>query len=118
MEKIYWDEEAQQIKTKSGKCVFNSPINLESRITKLESRGGINSLEIQLRCAAKGHKMEYVSIQGKKFNWSNHYDNLSYTSVSGKTYTFRCSVCGLKITKTKDELTTAEKEGLKKLKLL
>ena len=33
-------------------------------------------------------------------------------------YVFKCSSCGLEITKTKKELTSTEKEALKKLKLL
>ena len=33
-------------------------------------------------------------------------------------YIFKCSVCGLEITKTEKELSAIEKEALKKLKLL
>ena len=71
----------------------------------------ISVLKNQLKCAAKGHKMVFEKVvkRGSEPVWILLPSNGFY---------FKCSNCGLEIIKTKAELTTTEKDALKKLKLL
>lgn len=145
--KIYWDEKEQQIKTKDRKCLFDSSFyhnrlaelsDALSRVHKIESwliehdkeskevdkyndkveeqnakndRDG-DSRYRQLQCSAKGHgKWMYV----KQVDYSYILNIGLPLSVK---FVFKCSDCGLEITKTKDELKPAEKEAMKKLNLL
>ena len=77
----------------------------------------VNLLRQQLACAAKGHKMifkEKIFITRGCTTWLLPILN---TSIDNG-WVFKCSNCGLEITKTTDELTLVEKDALKKLKLL
>ena len=145
MKKIYWDENLQQIRTKGRKCLMDKNhqqsindsdsrriSNLQGRVQKLENitktvddgiAKGIAGLEKwatnrestikkQLQCSAKGHKMVF-NRQGA----ARQQTSLTLIDIfSG--YVFKCSICGLEITKTEKELSAVEKEALKKLKLL
>ena len=156
---IYWDEKQQQIKTKSGKCVWDTNkmsveaikpfvISNGERITKIEQEReqskeynkGVRErnvtrdknrgkLKAQLQCGAKGHKMVYEKV-GESM-WSTYPPfadmikdasllgtGVSHTKLSRVKFIFKCSDCGLEITKTAKELTATEKEALRKLKLL
>lgn len=77
-------------------------------IQKLTER--ITLLEDQNICTAKGHKMVFEKV---KIN-----ESWPYLISIADTYIFKCSDCHLEILKTKVELTTIEKDALKKLKLL
>ena len=138
---IYWNDKQGQIKIRGGKCVYDS--NETARIKKLENTQytytlydrnldriielqeenkkrkkdprpnenhvDIEQLQAQLQCGAKGHdKWEYVKKDLVFFRNS--------PELTG--FFFKCSDCGLVITKTAKELTATEKEALKKLKLL
>jgi len=146
---IYWDDKEGQIKTKSGKCVYNRREvggkftkifqrieTLSQKIRKLEQSKETKienirkdwlewqqkcnkvieenmevekRLEAQLQCGAKGHdKWEYVKKDLVFFRNS--------PELTG--FFFKCSDCGLVITKTAKELTIVENAALKKLKLL
>ena len=97
--KIYWNEKEGQIMTKDGKCRSDMPAMIElvggaddrvnTHFKYCEDRYA--KLKAQLQCGAKGHgDWEYVRKQQCK----------GYIEV-----VFRCSSCGLEITKTKKELT-------------
>jgi len=99
--KIYWNEKKQQIMTKDGVCRYD--------------KGAANTLQSQLQCSAKGH--------GKwAYKETKIVDTNRMFTATGKwgynVFVFKCSACGLEITKTKGELKPAEKEALKKLNLL
>jgi len=109
--KIHWDENKQQIVTKDGKCIYDKAAIMTyytsaSLIT--DCRTGLHKetqpLLRQLQCAAKGH--------GKWGFAGGERDAFKYHS-----FIFKCSDCGLVITKTEKELKPAEKEALKKLNL-
>ena len=159
---IYWDEKQQQIKTKGGKCVYDSGETsrikvLESQLSGLQNRtrkledvlpdedwrkkcnDAISSNEkvtrefetryqAQLQCGAKGHG-KWVYAGGTKQKWDKTEHDISrnetitmkvmsYTAIGSDGFIFKCSDCGLEITKTAKELTATEREALKKLKLL
>ncbi len=139
---IYWDDKEQQIKTRDEKCLYDvNRMSVEAirpfiigngeRITKIEQEreqiqeynrkieedenerdekdaGWESKIEAQLQCGAKGHKMVYA-----KKDLCFHRNSPQLTG-----YYFKCSNCGLEITRTAKELTVVEKEALKKLKLL
>ena len=68
--------------------------------------------QAQLQCQAKGHG-KWVFV--KKINRGSEP---VWILLPSDGYAFKCSNCGLEITKTAKELTTTEREALKKLKLL
>ena len=85
-------------------------------------------LEAQLQCGAKGHG-KWVYAGGTKQKWDKTEHDISgnetitmkvmsYTAIGSDGFIFKCSDCGLEITKTAKELTATEREALKKLKLL
>lgn len=109
MEKVYWNEKEQQIMTKSGKCLFDKHGQSVINDSVAEVFNGRDNTELalrksdkfqaQLQCAAKGHgKWMYQGEEGD--------------------HIFKCSDCGLEITKTKEELKPAECAALKSLQLL
>ncbi len=131
-EPAYWNESEGQITTKAGECLYDKKVSLgkenelidkcneiankqngiTSRIKALENSIICTSaiptetkiLKAQLQCSAKGkHDMEYTR---KEFNREHRW------------FIFTCSTCNLEITKIKAELTPAERDALKKLKLL
>ncbi len=115
---IYWNEKQQQIKTRSGKCLY-SPQDyyikceidkFKAKVEKFEQRDNDwkNKIKAQLQCGAKGHKMVYA-----KKDLCFHRNSPQLTG-----YYFKCSSCGLEITRTEKELTVVEKNALQKLKLL
>jgi len=124
MEKVYWDEGKYQIVTKDGMCLYDKNIVAPATLNKYDMAildrpildkmaaerkewlHESNNLKAQLVCSAK--------TQGKH---KMVYDGLNTIRTLCETYSFECSVCGLEINKTKAELSTVEKEGLKKLKL-
>ena len=150
MEKVYWDEKEQQIKSKDGKCLLDKSrvdriCNLhDGRLTKrceiIEQRLDIiknrvaqateyhndlaidvKTIKAQLRCAAKTGGKHKMVFERKKVGSDAQW----VISKSGGVWqagwnglVFKCSVCGLEITKTKKELTKKEAEYLKGLHLL
>jgi len=83
------------VKLKGG---LNEDIRVAHDLTK--------SIQSQLKCSAKTkgkHKMVYESSEVIGF------------PSKQKFFTFRCSICGLEITKTEKELSKTEREALKKL---
>ncbi len=122
---VYWDEKEQQIKTKDGKCLYdksrfdkmkdlervirsaNRTISTSNEAVK-DIRGQLDTndnLSPQLQCAAKGHgKWQFSDV------WTHN------KTLENK-YGFRCSDCGLEITKTIKECTAKEREALKGLGL-
>ncbi len=143
--KIHWNKKEQQIMTKDGECLFDrnayrqgwldaKRIDDEAkvRLCRLEDRvfnqtgdisvkdqdqeNQISKLQAQLQCSAKGHgKWVYKEKRLHNILWAGH---LSGEIAGPAGYVFKCSACGLEITKTAKELTPAEKDGLKSLKLL
>ena len=138
--KIYWDKNLRQIRTKDGECLMDKnhqqSINdsdsrricaLDDRVCKAVALGTskVDTLRTQLQCSAKTqgkHKMVFNGINTKSetpftimvIKGSEGWRGAKNT----KLYAFKCSVCGLEITKTENELSKTEKEALKKLKLL
>ena len=147
---IYWDDKQQQIKTKSGKCLYNRREvgdkftkifqrieTLSQKIRKLEQSKETKieniredwlkwqqkcnkvieenmevekRLEAQLQCGVKGHnKWEFVK--------KDLCFEINSPEITGFFF-FKCSNCGLEITKIEKELKPAEREALRKLKLL
>ncbi|KKM77044.1 hypothetical protein LCGC14_1374120 [marine sediment metagenome] len=143
MEKVYWDEGKYQIVTKDGMCLYDKNIVAPATLNKYDMAildrpildkmaaerkewlHESNNLKAQLVCSAKTqgkHKMVFKeSTQGKltvnDIRQAATSMALGWWKEKGP-FIFECSVCGLGITKTVKELTTAEREGLKKLKLL
>ncbi len=144
--KIYWDKKLQQIRTKGGECLFdkngfaNEIMAADKRVNahfelnekKLAAfRQELNTwqshFQKQLQCAAKTqgkHKMMFVK-KGSEETATHQVNNapslwfVTYScGTSDRDFVFKCSVCGLEIAKTEKELSAAEKEALKKLKLL
>ena len=142
--RIYWDDKQQQIKTKSGKCVYDRK-EVGTKFTKIFQRIETlaqkvkaiersmtctkdNTLQAQLQCGAKGHG-KWVYAGGTKQKWDKTEHDISgnetitmkvmsYTAIGSDGFIFKCSDCGLEITKTAKELTATEREALRKLKLL
>lgn len=114
--KVYWDAESGQIKNKKGECLFDKAVDkarsnevailmekvmaLGSRVETAVVRGTseVDNLTRQLQCSVKGH--------GK---WV--YQGPAFTKTAGD-HRFKCDICGLEITKTKDELTKAQKSAM------
>ncbi|MCK5017556.1 MAG: hypothetical protein KAS32_10855 [Candidatus Peribacteraceae bacterium] len=79
----------------------------------------VDKLRLQTCCAAKGHKMVFSRIADFHIKRTRIAGFLDETDIdTTELFIFKCSNCGLEITKTKKELTPTEKDGLKKLKLL
>jgi hypothetical protein len=146
---VYWNEKEGQIKTRSGKCLYDKNVtdsknanltNLEIFVEKLNKQAKIlvttnndiacdlKGVKAQLQCAAKGHG-DWKFVGDLKRKWertdteiplqgATSMTVMSYTASGNDGFIFKCSNCGLEITKTKKELTASEKEALKKLKLL
>jgi len=65
----------------------------------------------QLRCGVKGHNFVFIKSDSNGINgWY-----ILYSDHHVPSYKFKCSKCGLTITKTKKELTVKEKNALKTL---
>ena len=68
----------------------------------------------QLRCGVKGHNFVFNKSDSGGINgW-----HILYSGHHVPSYIFKCSKCGLTITKTKKELTVKEKNALKTLGIL
>jgi len=97
---------------------FNKKIEKQN----IENNKGIKDMHCQLQCAAKDHG-EWVFVKKNEVSvgtvWV--YENNTTLTKCDETpdiFIFKCSDCGLEITKTEAELSAAEKNGLKKLNLL
>ena len=130
--KIYWDKNLQQIRTKDGRCLWDrryiqnqidelvlSRRNWDARISVIEKQESrmLCDFKAQLQCSAKTggkHKMVYSKLDICLNCFTLGTGQRDYS----KRFIFKCSACGLEITKTEKELSAVEKEGLKKLKLL
>lgn len=115
-EKIYWNAEEGQIKTKSGRCLYDQNSTrcnnqmvmdgLYERIVVLERNS--DTFQRQLQCQAKtGHDMMF---DGTK--------TIAMVVGRAKLFIFKCKHCGLEITKTEKELTVIERNALKKLNII
>lgn len=104
---IYWNEEEGQIKTKSGKCVFDGSKLRPDYLRTMMGIGGMNTelptLQAQLQCAAKGHE-----------TWQFVESPRSHPTLTLPVFIYKCSNCGLEITKHKSELTEKELSSFKK----
>ena len=127
MGKIYWNEKEGQIMTKGGKCLYDTSNfdELCNRLGSIEASLACTkdrTLKSQLQCAAKGHGKW---VLGGKDNGNESVIYRVFWGDKGLTtmqdgicsYVFKCSKCGLEITKTKKELTPKEREALGKLGL-
>ena len=136
-QKIYWYEKQQQIKTKGGKCLFApEDYYIKCEVDKKVRDGDVELLsrdlakvERQLQCAAKAHKMVFDRVREGEWSTCPSFPEMikdaslfgtgvSHTRKDESRFIFKCSDCGLEITKTAKELTATEKEALRKLKLL
>ena len=141
---IYWDEKQQQIKTKSGKCLYNRREvggkftkifqrieTLSQKIRKLEDvlpdedwrkkcNDAISSNEKVTREFETRYQAQLQCGAKGHGQWVFVKKDLllqrNCPELTG--YTFQCEDCDLEITKTAKELTATEREALKKLKLL
>ena len=73
-------------------------------------RSDLRRIEAQLQCQAKCGHGKWV------FAKKDFCVNRNGPEITG--YFFKCSICGLEITKTENELKASEKEALRKLKLI
>ena len=130
MEKIHWDENDGQIKTKDGKCLYDKHAvdeavrlndgSITYRMNGLELR--IKSIEMAMTCT-KDDPLPLLQCQAKGHGkWVYQESKTIFPKapffIQCKVFIFKCSACGLEITKTEKELKPAEKEALKKLNLL
>ena len=120
---IYWDKKLGQILTKDGECLYDEHAMLK---IGLQADERVNNsfkiyedkfakLQAQLQCSAKTqgrHKMVF-----EKKDTATGLITFGM-GVAQMRFFFKCSICGLEITKTEKELSAIEKEALKKLKLL
>ena len=83
--------------------------------------------QTQLQCSAKTQGKHKMVFDKKGSEETTTYNNtlptpawfVAYSyGTSDRDFHFKCSICDLAITKTKDELSAVEKEALRKLKLL
>ena len=145
--RLYWSEVSGRIETANYVCVYNvgdkdrrdaevdrhnAEIDKENESYAEEERKfdeDWNRAQAQLKCSAKGHKMEYdrpehihalESIENMRqaVSEASVYGSSCLFSKNTKAYIFKCKNCGIEITKEKSELTAKEKEALKLLKIL
>lgn len=141
---IYWSRKEQQIKTRSGECVYDK-MRIETmhgnmyapdgRIAQLARR----IYELEKDSLKMGAKVGSVVNSNEVIcEWRNRYRSelkkqlqcqvrsghkMVFAGGSAESgefigFIFKCSICDLEITKTEQELTKKETEHLKGLKLI